>query len=287
MQSDDEFVAAIKAASPAFGAIHLEDLAAPRCFGLEKRLSEVLDIPVMHNDQWGTAIVALAGLINALKIIGKAPASLRVVINGAEAAGIATAQLLTAWGVRDIIVCDENGALNAERDDLEGETLKEIARQTNPRKVSGSIQNALKDADALLGFGRNHLLEPDDIAAMSQNPIVFAMANPYPEVEPAGIEKIARVIATGKSDFPNQINNMLCFPGFFRGLLDARATTVNDEMKLAAAEAIADMVGRDELHEDYLIPSVFNRRVAGAVAKAVVSAAQKTGAARRVARPSL
>ncbi|HEX8463099.1 MAG TPA: NAD-dependent malic enzyme [Abditibacterium sp.] len=284
VESDDEFVAAVRAIAPAFGAIHLEDIAAPRCFRLEKRLGEVLDIPVFHNDQHGTAIVALAGLINALKIIGKSPSTLKVVINGAEAAGIATARLLLAFGVRDIIVCDQNGVLGADSDD---ETVREVAQNTNPRQISGGLVEALRGADALLGFGRQHLLEPDAISTMNVNPIVFAMANPYPEVEPAGIERIARVIATGKSDFPNQINNMLCFPGFFRGLLDARATTVNDAMKLGAAHAIAGVIGADELHEDYLIPSVFNRRVANAVARAVVKAAQETGAARRALRPSL
>ena len=284
VQNDDEFVAAVKAIAPTFGAIHIEDIAAPRCFRLEKRLAETLDIPVFHNDQHGTAIVALAGLMNALKIIGKSPAALKVVINGAEAAGIATAKLLMAYGVRDIIVCDENGVLSTDSED---ETLREVAQNTNPRNIQGGIIEALVGADALMGFGRQRVLGPDSIRSMATDPIVFAMANPYPEVEPAGIESIARVIATGKSDFPNQINNMLCFPGFFRGLLDARATKVNDEMKLAAAAAIASVIGPDELHEDYLIPSVFNRRVASTVAKAVMKAAQETGVARRALRPSL
>ncbi|MBW3635946.1 MAG: NAD-dependent malic enzyme [Armatimonadetes bacterium] len=282
--SDEEFVAAVKAIAPAFGAIHLEDITAPRCFRLEKMLAEALDIPVFHNDQHGTAIVALAGLMNALKIIPKSPQSLKVVINGAEAAGIATAKLLLAYGVRDIIICDDRDILSPENED---ETLREMAQKTNPRGVSGGIVEALVGADALLGFGRHHVLEADSIRAMNTDPIVFAMANPYPEVEPAEIESIARIIATGKSDFPNQINNMLCFPGFFRGLLDARATTVNDEMKIAAATAIAGVIGPDELHEDYLIPSVFNRRVSNAVARAVVQAAQSSGAARRALRASL
>ena len=287
VKNDDEFVLAVRALSPAFGAIHLEDIAAPRCFRLEKRLAEALDIPVFHNDQHGTAIVALAGLINALKIIGKNPGSLKVVINGAEAAGIATAKLLLAYGVGDIIVCDEVGTYGTHRTDLTDETLNEVALSTNPRHIKGNIIDALVGADALLGFGRNHVLEPSAIQAMAQDPIVFAMANPYPEVDPAGIGTIARVIATGKSDFPNQINNMLCFPGFFRGLLDARARTINDEMRLAAANAIASVVGPDELHEDYLIPSVFNRRVTTAVSKAVAQAALQTGVARRVLRPSI
>ena len=284
VESDEEFVAAVKAIAPAFGAIHIEDIAAPRCFRLEKMLSEALDIPVFHNDQHGTAIVALAGLINALKIIGKSPGSLKVVINGAEAAGIATAKLLLAFGVSDIVICDENGVLGAEN---EVETLREMAQQTNPRQISGGIVEALVGADVLMGFGHRTVLEPDAIRAMNSNPIVFAMANPQPEIEPARIAGIARVIATGKSDFPNQINNMLCFPGFFRGLLDARATLVNDAMKLAAAHAIASVIGPDELHEDYLIPSVFNRRVAPAVGRAVAKAAQESGATRKHLRASI
>jgi len=284
VQSDEEFVAAVKAIAPAFGAIHIEDIAAPRCFRLEKMLFKALDIPVFHNDQHGTAIVALAGLINALKIIGKSAQSLRVVINGAEAAGVATAQLLLAFGVRDVILCDENQVLELEQDD---ETLREIAAQTNPRAVAGTLTQALQGADVFMGFGHRTVVEPEAIAAMNVHPIVFAMANPQPDVDPHRIQGIARIIATGKSDFPNQINNMLCFPGFFRGLLDARATKVNDEMKLAAAGAIAGVIGPDELHEDYLIPSVFNRRVANAVSRAVVKAAQDSGAARKTLRPSL
>jgi len=281
VSGDDEFVAAVKAIAPAFGAIHLEDIRAPRCFRLEKRLSEALDIPVFHNDQHGTAIVALAGLMNALKLVGKDAEHLKVVINGAEAAGVATARLLRSFGVRDIIICDENGILAREQTD---ETLYDLAQTSNPRNVQGSIEEALKGADVLLGFGRRRVLEPDSIRAMNADPIVFAMANPYPEIEPTGIENIARVIATGKSDFPNQINNMLAFPGVFRGLLDARARGVNDAMKLAAASAIAGVVGADELNEDYIIPSVFNRRVAPAVAKAVAKSAQETGMARKVGR---
>ena len=284
---DDEFVAAVKAIAPAFGAIHLEDIRAPRCFRLEKRLKEALAIPVFHNDQHGTAIVAVAGLMNALRLIGKNPVSLKVVINGAEAAGVATAMLLEAWGVKDIIVCDERGALGAFRDDIEDETLSELAARTNPRGVRGTLETALEGADVLLGFGRRRVLEAAAIGAMNADPIVFAMANPYPEVDPASIEKVARVIATGKSDFPNQINNMLAFPGVFRGLLDARATDMTDGMKLAAARAIAGLVGPDELNEDYIIPSVFNRRVAGEVARAVVKAAQADGVSHRIARASL
>lgn len=288
VSNDDEFVTAVKAVSPAFGAIHLEDLASPRCFEVEARLEAVLDIPVMHNDQHGTAVVVLAALINALKITGKARGAIRVVINSAGAAGIATSRLLTQYGVRDIIVCDAEGTLHAGRAaalEATNPYVAEIARTTNPRNIQGTMPEALKGSDVFIGFGGQTVLEPSHIAAMNESPVVFAMANPYPEIEPASIEGIARVIATGRSDFPNQINNMLCFPGFFRGLLDSRANKVNVDMKLAAAHAIADTIGRDELHEDYLVPSVFDRRVAKAVATAVMHIAGVTGVARRNAKP--
>lgn len=284
----DDLVNAVKAIAPTFGAIHLEDLAPPRCFEIEARLNQELDIPVMHNDQHGTAIVVLAALINALKITGKPIGGIKVVINGAGAAGIATSRLLTTYGVRDIVLCDKDGALYAGREAADGKNLDAVtdhtARTTNPRGVHGTLQEALSGADVFIGFGGRTVLKPEDIATMSQGAVVFAMANPEPEVSPASISKIARIVATGKSDFPNQINNMLCFPGFFRGLLDARASGVNDEMKIAAAIAIAEVIGRDELHEDYLIPSVFDRRVAKAVAHAVTSAAHKTGLARRITK---
>jgi malate dehydrogenase (oxaloacetate-decarboxylating) len=289
----DDLVTAVKAIAPTFGAIHLEDFEAPRCFEIEARLTQVLDIPVMHNDQWGTAIVVLAALINALKITGQPHASLKVVINskGAAAAGIATARLLTTYGVRDIIVCDEEGALYAGRETATGRELDAVtdatARMTNPRGARGTLAEALQGADAFIGFGGQAVLTADDIANMGRDPIVFEMANPHPEIAPESIEGIARIIATGKSDYPNQINNMLCFPGFFRGLLDARASRVTEEMKIAAAKAIADVIGRDELHEDYLIPSVFDRRVSRAVAAAVVQAARETGVARRPVRTSM
>jgi malate dehydrogenase (oxaloacetate-decarboxylating) len=290
----NDVVVAVKAIAPTFGAIHLEDLAAPRCFAIESRLSEVLNIPVMHNDQHGTAIVVLAALINALKIIHKPVSSLKVVINSTDAvaAGIATARLLTQYGVRDIVVCGAEGVLqpsdSTPNDEPGTEVIDAVLRTTNPRGMQGSLVEALRGADAFIGFGgRQNVLTPEDIAAMGKDPIVFEMANPQPEIAPESIEGIARIVATGKSDFPNQINNMLCFPGFFRGLLDARAQSVNDEMKIAAATAIADVIGRDELHEDYLIPSVFDRRVARAVATAVMQAANKTGVARRIHRAQL
>jgi len=287
--SDDELIAAVKAIAPSFGAIHLEDLEAPRCFEIEARLSQLLDIPVMHNDQHGTAIVILAALINALKITGQPIASLKVVINarGAMAAGIATARLLATYGVRDLIFCDENGALFAGRGDIDNAVMDATARTTNPRGVRGTLAEALRDSDAFIGFGGQAVLTPDDIAAMHRGPIVFEMANPQPEIAPESIENIARIIATGKSDYPNQINNMLCFPGFFRGLLEARAPSVTGDMKIAAAQAIADVIGRDELHEENLIPSVFDRRVAKAVSDAVIATVKKSGLARRVIKTTM
>lgn len=286
VQSDDEFVAAVKAIAPTFGAIHLEDIAPPRCFEVERRLGEELDIPVMHNDQHGTAIVVLAALINALKIVGKQPAALKVVIHKAEAAGVATARLLRHFGVRDIVLCESHLVMDAERPDL-APVVAELVRQTNPRGVSGGVREALEGADVFIGFGGKHLLAPRDITVMAEDSIIFEMAYPTPEIEPDSIAGLARIIATGKSEYPNQINNMLCFPGFFRGLLNARASGINDEMRLAAAHAIADVVGREELSEDYLIPSVFDRRVSVAVAKAVVASATRTGMAQRSLKTSL
>ena len=282
----DEFVAAVKAIAPTFGAIHLEDIGVPQCFEIEKHLAQELDIAVLHNDQHGTAIVVLAALMNALKLVAKSAADLRVVINGTGAAGTATARLLMQWGVRDVIVCQQTGGktLHAGRVDeaefKDLDDLRNLASETNPRGIEGDLKAALVEADVFIGFGRKQLLQSEDLAQMNANAIVFMMAYPEPEVSIVEASKIARIMATGRSDFPNQINNMLCFPGFFRGLLDARATGVTQEMKLAAARAIADLVARDELNDDYIIPSVFNRRVARAVAKAVVDSAGDSGMAR-------
>jgi malate dehydrogenase (oxaloacetate-decarboxylating) len=234
--------------------------------------------------------VVLAALINALRIVNKQPAALKVVIHKAEAAGVATARLLRHYGVRDIVLCDaQHGIWHTEQPDFVNlsPTAAETIRSSNPRGITGGVREALEGADVFLGFGGKHLLMPDDISVMAPDSIVFEMAFPNPEIEPDSIARIARVIATGKSDFPNQINNMLCFPGFFRGLLDARASGINDEMRLAAAHAIADAVGREELSEDYLIPSVFDRRVARAVANAVIESATRTGLARRILKSSL
>jgi malate dehydrogenase (oxaloacetate-decarboxylating) len=290
VQNVDELVAAVKAVSPAFGAIHLEDIAAPHCFEIEQKLSEALDIPVMHNDQHGTAIVILAALINALKLVPKLPQTLKVVVHRAGAAGLATTRLLQEWGVQDIVVYADGSTLNAERVpelSVHNPVAAAVAASTNPRQICGSLAECLQGADVFIGFGRQTILSPDNLRAMNEDAIVFMMAFPEPEVELGGAAEVARIIASGRSDYPNQINNMLCFPGFFRGLLDARATQVNTAMKLAAAQAIADVVGRDEIHEDYLVPSVFDRRVAKAVASAVVNAAKATNVARRAAKPAI
>ena len=287
----EEFVAAVKAIAPTFGAIHLEDIGVPQCFEIEKRLAQELDIAVLHNDQHGTAIVVLAALMNALKLVAKSAGDLRVVINGTGAAGTATARLLMQWGVRDVIVCQQTGGqtLHAGRVDEDEfakslDDLRNLASETNPRGIEGDLKAALVEADVFIGFGRKQLLQKADLEQMHPNAIVFMMAYPEPEVSIAEATEVARIVATGRSDFPNQINNMLCFPGFFRGLLEARAFGVTQEMKLAAARAIADLVAREELNDDYIIPSMFNRRVAAAVAAAVVASANDSGMARGAAR---
>ena len=279
VENVDAFVEAVKAIAPAFGAVHLEDISSPACFEIEKRLNEELDIPVLHNDQHGTAIVVVAALINSLKILDKAPSSLRLVINGVSPAGLACGRLAKLFGVADIIFCDLNGAIHSGRDDLKS-SLKEVAETYNPRQFAGSLPEALVGANVFIGFGRRTVLTRDDIARMSADAVVISVAHPEPDVDPASIADVARIIATGRSDLPNQMNNMLCFPGFFKGLLQARASKVNDAMKLAAAHAIADVIGRDELNDDYIIPGIFDKRVPAAVAEAVAGAAKNSGVAR-------
>jgi malate dehydrogenase (oxaloacetate-decarboxylating) len=279
-------IAAVRALEPSFGAVHLEDIASPACFEVEEELGQVLGIPVFHNDQHGTAIVVLAALINALKLSGKAKEELKIAIHGTGAAGLATARLLTEWGVRDITLCQQRHGergrvLHAElAGEFEGHgVLQVLARSTNPRGVRGDLRDALRDADVFVGFGRRTILEASDLTAMAPDAVVLMMAYPHPEVDLGAALRVARVVGSGRSDFPNQISNMLAFPGFFRGLLDAREAPgaknfpVTVAMKLAAAHAIADVVGRDELHDDYIVPSVFDRRVTPAVAAAVVRAA--------------
>jgi malate dehydrogenase (oxaloacetate-decarboxylating) len=279
----DEIVACVKAIAPVFGGINLEDISAPRCFEIEDRLREELDIPVFHDDQHGTAIVTLAALHNAVGLVGKQLSDLRVVVTGVGAAGVAVTKMLLAVGVTDVIGCDREGAVYAGRPGLTP-VKAAFAGSTNPRGVRGSANDALAGADVFIGVSQPGAITAEGVRSMAESPIVFAMANPTPEVLPEEIEGVAAVIGTGRSDYPNQINNVLAFPGVFRGALDVRASTITDGMKLAAAEAIAAVVKPDELEADYVIPSVFNRDVAPAVADAVARAAEDAGVARRRAQ---
>jgi malate dehydrogenase (oxaloacetate-decarboxylating) len=279
----DEIVAAVKAIAPAFGGVNLEDISAPRCFEIEDRLRASLDIPVFHDDQHGTAVVVLAALLNALKLTGGAIEDLRIVIVGIGAAGVAVAQILMAAGARHIIGVDSRGAVSVERPDYANGTMppakRALAEETNPERRTGSLVDVLEGADLFIGLSGGRVLEASALARMSPDPIVFAMANPTPEVAPEAAAPYARIMATGRSDYPNQINNVLAFPGIFRGALDVRAASITEEMKMAAAGAIAAIVRDDELREDYIIPSVFNRDVAPAVAAAVAEEARASGTA--------
>jgi malate dehydrogenase (oxaloacetate-decarboxylating) len=276
----DEIVAAVAAIAPGFGGINLEDISAPRCFEIESRLKERLDIPVFHDDQHGTAIVVTAAFVNALRLVGKLAEDVRVVLTGVGAAGVATTDMLLGLGVRAIIGCDRAGAIHLGRDAL-GPWKTLYAERTNPDGFAGTADEALAGADVFIGLSGPGAVTRDGIASMSADSIVFAMANPTPEVAPEEIDGLAAVVATGRSDYPNQINNVLAFPGVFRGALDVRASAINEEMKLAAAHAVAAVVKPDELGAEYIVPSVFNRDVAPAVAGAVSAAAEKTGVARR------
>ena len=277
----DKIVQTVKLIAPTFGGINLEDIAAPRCFEVEERLRKELDIPVFHDDQHGTAVVVLAALLNALGIVRKDIARIRVVVTGVGAAGTATIKILQSSGVRDIVGVDEHGTLYPGRAAGMDFMKRWVASSTNPRRVKGRLADAVRDADVFIGLSVPGILTVRDVKRMGRDPIVFAMANPTPEIRPEEAGRHVRVMATGRSDYPNQINNVLCFPGFFRGLLDSRARTVNDEMKLAAARALAAAVAPGELSEEYIIPSVFNKAVAPAVAAGVVRAAHATGVARR------
>jgi malate dehydrogenase (oxaloacetate-decarboxylating) len=280
----EEIIRAVKYIAPAFGGINLEDISAPRCFQIEERLKAELDIPVFHDDQHGTAVVILAALMNALKIVGKRLEDLKIVFSGVGAAGTATTKLLLRLGVRNIIGCDRAGALYPGRKQYLNPVKEWYAETTNPGRFRGTLVAALRGADVFIGVSGPGVLPPAAIAKMARDPIIFALANPVPEVMPEEAAPYARVIATGRSDYPNQINNVLCFPGLFRGVLDVRAREINEEMKLAAARAIAEVVSARELHEDYIVPSVFDRRVARNVAKAVARAATKTKVAHRRGR---
>jgi malate dehydrogenase (oxaloacetate-decarboxylating) len=279
----DEIVAFVKAAAPAFGGINLEDIAAPRCFEIERRLRAELDIPVFHDDQHGTAIVVLAALLNALRIVGKRPEDIRVVVVGAGAAGVACTEIMLAQGVGDVIVCDKPGALYAGDDSL-SPAQQELAQRTNKEGLSCSANQALAGADVLLGVSGPGAVTAEAVRTMADDAIVFAMANPVPEVKPEEVRGDVAIMATGRSDYPNQINNVLAFPGVFKGALEVRARTIDEPMKLAAAQAIAGVIPDDELHADYIIPSVFNRKVAESVAEAVANAAVASGVARRKRR---
>src|SRR5467141_1675770 len=277
----DKIVETVKLIAPAFGGINLEDIGAPRSFDIEARLRKELDIPVFHDDQHGTAVVVVAALLNALRIVKKDLKKLRVVVTGVGAAGTATIKILLSSGVRDIIGVDEHGTIYRGRTKGMDFMKRWVAGATNPRQVKGRLADAMARADVFIGLSVPGILSVRDLKRMARDPIVFAMANPVPEIQPEVAQNHVRVMATGRSDYPNQINNVLCFPGFFRGLLDSRARTVNDEMKVAAARAIAACVGRSELSEEYIIPSVFNKAVAPAVAAGVARAAHATGVARR------
>jgi malate dehydrogenase (oxaloacetate-decarboxylating) len=275
----DSIVSVVKAISPAFGGINLEDISAPRCFEVEDRLKQELDIPVFHDDQHGTAIAVLAALSNALSLVGKRLNEARIVVSGAGAAGVACIKILLDGGAANVVVCDRKGAIyKGRRHDMNPikEHLAEIVNADNER---GSLKKVLKGADVFIGVSVGDLLAPADLKVMAKDPIVFALANPIPEVDPEGAQHYTRVIATGRSDFPNQINNVLVFPGVFRGALDARARTINAAMKLTAAMAIASLVPPEELSEDYIVPGPFHERVCQTVAEAVSRAASRSGAA--------
>jgi malate dehydrogenase (oxaloacetate-decarboxylating) len=276
----DEIVRTVVAIAPVFGGINLEDISAPRCFEVERRLREALDIPVFHDDQHGTAIVTLAALINALEVVGKRPDEVRVVMTGVGAAGTAVTKAFLAAGVRDLVGCDRQGAIYRGRPGLTP-AKAEFASLTNPHNFSGTADEALEGADVFVGLSAPGAVSVDAVRTMAPDAIVFAMANPTPEVMPEEIRDAAAVIATGRSDYPNQINNVLAFPGVFRGALDVRARQITPAMELAAAEALASVVAHDELAPDYIVPSVFDRRVAPAVAEAVAVAAEHSGVARR------
>ncbi len=276
-QDTDEIVAIVQALAPVYGGVNLEDIAAPRCFEIEERLRESLDIPVFHDDQHGTAIVVLAALHNALRLVGKDLADIHVTMAGAGAAGVAITKLLLREGVADVVVCDSRGVIHADRE--LGDSSKEwLAANTNRAGRTGGLVDALDGADVFIGVSGPDLFDASELARMADDPIVFALANPDPEVDPTEAMAYAAVVATGRSDYPNQINNVLAFPGIFRGALDARARHITEDMKVAAARAIADVVDQDDLHPAHIIPSVFDADVAPAVARAVTEAVERDGA---------
>lgn len=282
----DEIVNTVKLLQPNYGGINLEDISAPRCFEIEETLKKETNIPVFHDDQHGTAIVTMAGLINALRIVNKDLSDIKVVLNGAGAAGIAIVKLLYSYGVRDMIMCDSKGAIYEGRQHGMNDTKAYVANWTNKDKIDGSLEEVIKDADVFIGVSVADLLTKDMVKSMADDPIIFAMANPNPEIKPDDAKEAgAKVIGTGRSDFPNQINNVLAFPGIFRGALDVEATHINEDMKKAAVEAIADLIEEDELNPDYCIPGPFDKRVAPSVARSVAKAAMESGVARIEVNP--
>ncbi|WP_144547910.1 NADP-dependent malic enzyme [Bacillus sp. X1(2014)] len=277
----DKIVETVKLLEPTFGGVNLEDIAAPNCFVIEERLKKEANIPIFHDDQHGTAIVTVAGLVNALKLVGKKMTEIKVVANGAGAAGIAIIKLLYSYGVRDIIMCDTKGAIYEGRPQGMNSVKAEVAKFTNRDNLSGSLEDVIKGADVFIGVSVAGALSKEMVASMNSDSIIFAMANPDPEIMPNEAKAAgAKVVGTGRSDFPNQVNNVLAFPGIFRGALDVRATHINEKMKVAAAEAIANLISSDELNADYVIPGPFDPRVAPDVAAAVAKAAMETGVAR-------
>jgi malate dehydrogenase (oxaloacetate-decarboxylating) len=279
----DEIVETVQRIAPGFGGINLEDISAPRCFDVEERLKATLDIPVFHDDQHGTAIVVLAALLNACKLTGRDLMDLRVLVTGLGAAGIAVSKILLEAGVSEIVGCDSRGVLSTAREDYADGSMNSVKRwyaeTTNPEQIAGTPADAIKGMDLFIGLSGARVMPAEALAGMRPDAMVFAMANPTPEVSPEEAAPYARIIATGRSDYPNQINNVLAFPGIFRGALDVRAVQITEPMKMAAARAIARIVRDDELREDYVIPSVFNRDVASAVAAAVSDEARASGAA--------
>lgn len=276
-----EFITTVKNIAPAFGGINLEDIAAPRCFEIERELKKALNIPVFHDDQHGTAVVLAAAMINALKIVNKSFSDLKIIVLGVGAAGVACSDILLGLGVKNIIGCDRQGVIYKGRPDLTDVKIA-YAQKTNPNDECGSVHDVMENADVFIGVSGPNIIQASDVQKMNDDAIVFALSNPTPEVMPEEIRDYARIIATGRSDYPNQINNVLCFPGIFRGAFDCLASEINEEMKLAAAYAIAKVISDDNLHPDYIIPSVFDKQVVISVADAVKQKAIETGVARRV-----
>ncbi len=282
-QDPDKIIEIVQNIAPGFGGINLEDISAPRCFAIEKALQATMDIPVFHDDQHGTAIVLTAAFLNALVVLGRKAEDLKVVVLGIGAAGTACSLMLHEVGVRNIIGCDRQGAIYKSRPDMSAEKA-EFAAWTNPNNEKGSITELLRGADVFIGVSGPNLVTLKDLKGMNKDPMVFAMSNPDPEIDPEEAREVAAIVATGRSDYSNQVNNVLCFPGIFRGALDCQAREINGAMKLAAARAIAGVIPRESLQAEYIIPSVFDPNVVSAVAKAVIQAAQETGVARRLIR---